>query len=70
MRSAINSENDTSGAHDGAVTAIVSASLTPMMTPATNGPSGRPMPPIITTANTTPTRDQLIERARALIPDL
>ena len=48
------SENETSGAHDGAVSAIVSASLTPMTMPAIRGPSGLPTPPSITAANTTP----------------
>ena len=48
------SENDTSGAQDGAVIAIVSASATPMTMPATSGPSALPSPPIITAAKTTP----------------
>ena len=48
--------NETIGAHDGAVIAIVSASLTPMTMPATSGPTGLPSPPIITAANTTPTQ--------------
>ena len=51
---AIKSENDTSGAHVGAVTAIVSASLTPMRIPAASGPMALPSPPIMTAANTTP----------------
>ena len=50
----MSSENDTSGAHDGEVSAIVTDSLTPMTMPATRGPSGRPSPPIITAAKTTP----------------
>src|SRR6185369_16471185 len=50
----ISSENETRGAQVGAVSAIVRASLTPMATPATSGPSARPRPPIITAANTTP----------------
>ena len=54
--SAISSENDTSGAHDGEVNAIVIASLTPMTMPATSGPSALPSPPSITAANTTPTQ--------------
>ena len=53
--SAISSVNDTIGAHDGAVTAIVNASLTPITTPATSGPQraarGRPSSP---RAKTTP----------------
>ena len=40
----ISSVNDTIGAHDGAVTAIVIASLTPISVPATSGPSARPSP--------------------------
>ena len=48
------SENETSGAHVGAVTAIVTASLTPMRNPARSGPIALPRPPIITAANTTP----------------
>ncbi len=52
--SAISSVNDTIGAHDGAVMAIVKASLTPITTPATSGPSALPRPPIITAAKTTP----------------
>ena len=50
----MSSEKDTSGAHDGAVTAMVTASVTPMMQPAIKGPSGRPRPPSITAAKTTP----------------
>ena len=50
----MSSENETSGAHDGDVSAIVTDSLTPMTMPATSGPSGRPSPPIITAAKTTP----------------
>src|SRR3954470_21452268 len=52
--SAMSSVNDTSGAHAGAISAMVSASLTPMMMPAKSGPSGLPRPPIMTAANTTP----------------
>src|SRR5436190_12223231 len=51
---AMSSVNDTSGAQVGAVTAMVSASLTPMRTPASSGPIALPRPPIITPANTTP----------------
>src|SRR5450631_3564053 len=53
-RMKISSVNDTIGAHDGAVTAIVIASLTPISVPAISGPSARPRPPSITAANTTP----------------
>ena len=53
-RIAINSVNDTSGAQDGAVTAIVTASLTPITTPAISGASARPRPPSMTAAKTTP----------------
>ena len=42
------------GAHDGAVIAMVTDSLTPMTMPAMSGPSARPNPPSITAANTTP----------------
>ena len=52
----MSSVNDTSGAHDGAVTAIVTASLTPITMPASSGASARPRPPSITAANTTPTQ--------------
>ncbi len=52
----ISSEKETIGAHDGAVTAIVTASLTPISAPATSGPSALPRPPSITAANTTPTQ--------------
>src|SRR5437868_6945599 len=48
------SENETSGAQEGAVSAIVIASLTPMTMPAMSGPSALPRPPSITTAKTTP----------------
>ena len=47
---------DTSGAHEGEVTAMVTASLTPIRMPATSGPSALPSPPSITAANTTPTQ--------------
>ena len=53
-RMKISNVNETIGAHDGAVTAIVIASLTPITVPATNGPSALPRPPSITAANTTP----------------
>ncbi len=53
-RIAISSANDTSGAHEGAVTAMVSASLTPITMPASSGASARPSPPSITAAKTTP----------------
>ena len=46
--------NETIGAHDGAVTAIVTASLTPISVPAISGAIARPRPPSITAANTTP----------------
>ena len=49
-------EKETSGAKDGEATAIVSASLMPITKPAIKGPSGRPSPPSITQANTTPTQ--------------
>ena len=55
-RAPIRSENETSGAQAGAVSAMVRPSLTPITMPATSGPSGLPRPPIITTANTTPTQ--------------
>ncbi len=54
-RITISSVNETIGAHDGAVTAMVTASLTPITMPATSGPSALPSPPSITAANTTPT---------------
>ncbi len=50
----ISSENDTSGAHDGEVSAIVTDYETPITIPAIKGPSARPSPPIITTAKMTP----------------
>ncbi len=53
--SAISSVNETIGAHDGEANAIVTASLTPITTPAASGPSAEPSPPSITAANTTPT---------------
>ena len=53
-RITISSVNETIGAHDGAVTAIVTASLTPITMPATSGPSALPRPPSITAAKTTP----------------
>ena len=40
----MSSENDTSGAHDGEVSAIVTDSLTPMTMPATMGPERAPQP--------------------------
>ena len=40
---AISSENETSGAHDGAVSVIVTASLTPIAIPATSGPIALPI---------------------------
>jgi len=53
-KSRISSVNETTGAHAGAVTAIVIASLTPITMPAASGPSARPGPPIMTTAKITP----------------
>ena len=50
----MSSVNETIGAHDGAVTAIVTASLTPISAPASSGASARPRPPSITAAKTTP----------------
>ena len=41
-RITISSVNETIGAHDGAVTAIVTASLTPITMPAISGPSALP----------------------------
>src|SRR5436305_5559038 len=43
---AMSNVNDTSGAQVGAVTAIVTASVTPISTPARSGPSALPRPPI------------------------
>src|SRR5438094_1831797 len=51
---AMSSVNETSGAQVGAVTAMVSASLTPIRSPASSGPSALPRPPIMTPAKTTP----------------
>src|SRR5690606_34297265 len=59
----ISSENDTMGAHEGDATAMVMASLTPMITPATSGPSALPSPPSITAANTTPTQAKICDGA-------
>src|SRR5690554_4438262 len=50
----ISRENDTRGAKEGDATAMVTASETPMMQPAISGPNGRPRPPSMTAANTTP----------------
>ena len=52
-------ENDTSGAHAGAATAIVTDSLTPIRNPASSAPTGLPSPPMMTTANTTPSHVQI-----------
>jgi hypothetical protein len=59
----MSSENDTMGAHDGDATAMVTASLTPMMTPATSGPMALPNPPSMTAANTTPTHAKICDGA-------
>ncbi len=40
---------------------MVTASLTPMMTPASKGPSALPRPPSITAANTTPTQAKICD---------
>jgi hypothetical protein len=53
--------NDTSGAHEGEVTAIVTASLTPTTMPATSGPIALPSPPSMTTAKTTPTHPYICD---------
>src|SRR3546814_15190910 len=57
----ISSEKPTMGAHEGAATAMVMASLTPMMMPATSGPSAMPRPPSMTAAKTTPTQAKICE---------
>jgi hypothetical protein len=59
----ISSENETIGAHEGDATAMVTASLTPMITPATSGPSALPSPPSMTAANTTPTQAKICDGA-------
>ena len=63
----ISSEKDTMGAHDGDATAMVIASLTPITTPATNGPSALPSPPSITAANTTPTQAKICDGVRVKV---
>src|SRR5690606_10866794 len=60
----MSSENDTSGAHEGDATAMVTASETPMMQPAISGPMGRPRPPSMTAANTTPIQVYICDGAR------
>src|SRR5690606_13694429 len=55
----ISKEKETSGAQDGAKTAMANASLTPTMMPATRGPRALPSPPSITTAKTTPTQAKI-----------
>ena len=42
---------------------MVIASLTPMIMPATSGPSALPRPPSITAANTTPTQAKICDGA-------
>src|SRR5207244_7146889 len=59
IRIRISTENETSGAHAGVTTAIVIDSVTPMRRPASSAPIGFASPPMITTANTTPTHDQI-----------
>src|SRR5437773_930381 len=58
-RSPMRIENETSGAHAGAATAIVTDSLTPIRNPASSAPTGLPRPPMITTAKTVPSQAQI-----------
>src|SRR5664279_3471496 len=60
-RMTMSSVNETIGAHDGAVTAIVIASLTPITVPAMRGARARPRPPSITAAKTTPIQAYICE---------
>src|SRR6185503_5043276 len=64
---AIRTEKETSGAQDGLITAMVSASQTPMSTPPISAPIGLPRRPMITTAKTTPTHAQICDGAKVAI---
>jgi hypothetical protein len=63
----MSSVKETIGAHDGAVTAIVTASLTPISRPATSGPIALPSPPSITAAKTTPIQAYICEGASVAV---
>ena len=64
---AISTENETTGAQAGLMTAIAIDSLAPINMPAASAPSGLPRRPMMTTAKTTPSHAHIWAGARVAI---